>query len=408
MEIFPFVSAILGKMSGVSKYQTKFLLHIIELYLSLRGRYTISNLVAYGSYLESSYHEWFRKSFDFERFNELLIGENAGEERFIAFDPSYISKSGKKTPGVGRFWSGCAGAVKWGLEICSLAVIDVKHRTGFHYSLQQTLQTVIASSGGLYQYYASMIVKHKDTLIPLAGNVVVADAFFSNKPFYDSLHAGGFVLVSRMQKRSKMRYKYIGVQKSGRGRPKEYGEKVDVKALDLQHFTLMSDTQKDGIIEKCYQGIVYIDSLKVWAKVAIVQNYDAATNSLKSTQIYFSTDNTMAGEKVLAYYHLRFQIEFLFREAKQHLGLTHCQSRNANVLLFHWKLAFTVLNIAKAVHWLPIAKETIVPFSIQNIKTLYINRLYLNYFMKAFGITPDNENNNPIIARLIAWGTKAA
>ena len=26
----------------------------------------------------------------------------------IAIDPSYISKAGKKTPHIGRFWSGCA------------------------------------------------------------------------------------------------------------------------------------------------------------------------------------------------------------------------------------------------------------------------------------------------------------
>lgn len=35
----------------------------------------------------------------------------------IAIDPCYISKAGKKTPHIGRFWSGCAGAVKHGLEI---------------------------------------------------------------------------------------------------------------------------------------------------------------------------------------------------------------------------------------------------------------------------------------------------
>lgn len=34
----------------------------------------------------------------------------------IAIDPCYISKAGKKTPHIGRFWSGCAGAVKHGLE----------------------------------------------------------------------------------------------------------------------------------------------------------------------------------------------------------------------------------------------------------------------------------------------------
>jgi hypothetical protein len=138
MELSTFVSAILGKMLGVGKCQRRFMLHIIELYLGLRGRYTLKNMARYGSYLESSYHEWFRKAFDFALFNGILIGENAGKERLIAFDPSYFIKSGKKTPGVGRFWSGCAGAVKWGLEVCCISVIDVARHQGFHYALKQT------------------------------------------------------------------------------------------------------------------------------------------------------------------------------------------------------------------------------------------------------------------------------
>ncbi len=43
----------------------------------------------------------------------------------IAIDPSYISKAGKKTPHIGRFWSGCAQSVKHGLEIMGIGLIDI-------------------------------------------------------------------------------------------------------------------------------------------------------------------------------------------------------------------------------------------------------------------------------------------
>ena len=43
----------------------------------------------------------------------------------IAIDPSYISKSGKKTPHIGTFWSGCASSMKHGLEIMGLTLVDV-------------------------------------------------------------------------------------------------------------------------------------------------------------------------------------------------------------------------------------------------------------------------------------------
>ena len=43
----------------------------------------------------------------------------------IAIDPSYISKAGKKTPHIGRVWSGCAQSVKHGLEIMGIGLIDI-------------------------------------------------------------------------------------------------------------------------------------------------------------------------------------------------------------------------------------------------------------------------------------------
>ena len=44
----------------------------------------------------------------------------SGYEEPFCIDPSYIPKSGKKTPWIGYFWSGCAGEYKRGLEIKSI------------------------------------------------------------------------------------------------------------------------------------------------------------------------------------------------------------------------------------------------------------------------------------------------
>ena len=52
-------------------------------------------------------------------------------ECIVAFDPSYIGKSGKEKHGLGMYWSGCAGRAKWGLDICGFAVVDVILNTAF-------------------------------------------------------------------------------------------------------------------------------------------------------------------------------------------------------------------------------------------------------------------------------------
>ncbi len=63
----------------------------------------------------------------FLEFHKNLTLSSGGDLYVIAFVPSYINKSGKKTPGIGCFWSGVAGQTKWGLEIGGIAAIDNRH-----------------------------------------------------------------------------------------------------------------------------------------------------------------------------------------------------------------------------------------------------------------------------------------
>jgi len=56
-------------------------------------------------------------------FNIELTVILFGSRKAIAFDPSYISRSGKKTPYVGHFWSSCAGIVKNGLELSNKKLV---------------------------------------------------------------------------------------------------------------------------------------------------------------------------------------------------------------------------------------------------------------------------------------------
>ena len=85
-----------------------------------------------------------------------LINSSLGKNKAVAFDPSYISKSGKKTPGGGYFWSGCAGMAKWGLEIGGFAVVDIDENTALHYVADQTLG--VAEYSSLLAYYAAAIL----------------------------------------------------------------------------------------------------------------------------------------------------------------------------------------------------------------------------------------------------------
>lgn len=70
-----------------------------------------------GCYTEKSYRTHFLEKFGFLKLNTQMI-KTLGRGKFvISFDPSYISKSGNKTPRAGYFWSYFASKSKYDLVV---------------------------------------------------------------------------------------------------------------------------------------------------------------------------------------------------------------------------------------------------------------------------------------------------
>ena len=63
--------------------------------------------------------------------------------------------------------------------------------------------------------------------------------------------------------------------------------------------------------------------------------------------LLFSTDLSLDAKQVVAYYKARFQIEFLFRDGKQHTGLMDCQARCKEAIHSHINASLTALNLLK-------------------------------------------------------------
>lgn len=399
MKVETFTEAILIKMSDTGKVQRKFIISMCKLFLMLRGRYNFLNFARYGLLNELTYRLNFNKGFDFRQFNSQLITQYCSEKLVWVFDPSYLPKSGKHTPGVGYFWSGCAGAMKKGLEICGLAVADLVNHTAFHYHAGQT--DAIKGEQNLLAFYAKLILRQVAALKKVS-KIVVVDAFFSKISFVNALCEHDLSVVSRMRSDSYLRYPFKGVQQGGKGRPKEFDGKVDPRNVSNSHFKILRQTETEVL----YEGIAHIRALKRWCSVVIRQTLK--DGKVHKAFIYFSTDCKMTGQQVIERYDIRFQIEFLYRDSKQFLGLTQCQSRQKKAIAFHVNMALTVLNIAKAMHWISIPKTDRPPFSMADIKTQYINELILDRLICLYGKDPNVEKNNPDIRKLYDLGRIAA
>ena len=392
------IKKALNKMQNVNKWQSDFILEIYLLFLSIKGRINFLQFGRYSKHSEQRFRNQFEKHFDHLAFNKELILENGSGHYTIALDPSYISKSGKSTPGVGWYWSGVAGKSKWGLEISGIAAIDIDNRTGFHLEAVQTPNTL--EKGELLQHYAKIITDRKEQLIQIS-KYVVADAYFSKEPFISALNNNGFDVVSRLRTDAYLQYISKGKQKGGRGRPREFAGKIDYTNLDMSYFNLIFKSENSKVLHAKVQS----KSLKRIINLAIVFTKSKGKWTHK---LYFSTDLNLKAELLLDYYKTRFQIEFIYRDAKQFTGLHDCQARSENKLDFHFNTSLSTVNIAKITHWLSIPKTQRPAFSMRDINTMYHNELLLKRFISVLGIPANKLKNNKRIRELITYGTIAA
>ena len=338
---------MLYKLSNINQWRKDFILETFFLFLSVRGRINFLQLARYGKHEEQRYRQQFEKPFDFLGFNKELTLSHGSGRYAIAFDPSYISKSGKKTPGVGWYWSGCANQAKWGLEIGGLAAIDIDNHTAFHLEAMQTVNT---DEQSLTSWYANVIFQRKDALASLS-RYIVADAWFSKKPFVDSVVSMGMHLISRLRDDADLRYICSDKPTGKKGRPRKYDGKIVIGDIDKQYFMFVS--QDDGAT--VYSAMVYSKALK--RNIRLVHVAHKNDKGKESTKLYFCTDPDMDAGDIWLYYQSRFQIEFLYRDGKQYTGLTDSQARSQNKLHFHFNASLTSINIAKVVHWLSIPKK---------------------------------------------------
>lgn len=375
---------------------------IIMLFLSIKGRINFLQLERFSGFCEQRFRYFFEQSFDFLSFNKVLIKKHLNEKIALAFDPSYILKAGKKTPGVGYFWSGCAGKAKWGLEFCGMAVLDVTRKTAFHLFGFQTID--LQDDEKLIAFYVRKIMEKKEDLMKIS-KYLVADAYFSKITFVKPFVEAGFHIVSRLRDDADLQYIFSEEQKKRKGRPQKYDGKIDFESLNRKYAKLVSKVEN----EKIYSFIIYSKSLKININTIIV--YTKNSKNIWSHKIYFSTDLQQNWDEILEMYRLRFQIEFLYRDAKQFTGLNHCEARSKNKLNFHWNMSLTVINLAEIMHWIPQKDEKQneeVVFSMSDIKTQFYNELLINRFIVMFGINPELEKNKQKIKKFLEFGKIAA
>ena len=380
------IATILQKMPNLKEGRRRFILEILPLFLSCRGRVNFSQLGRQGERYEQTYRNHFEQQCDWATINTSRIQNTCGDELVIGFDPSYISKSGKHTPGLGYFYSGVAGSYKRGLEIGNIAVIDIKQNTAYHLEAIRTpnIKKENTKDGRtIVNHYAELIIDRAETLIALS-TILVVDGYFAKKKFIDPiLNQTKLEVICRL--RDDANLKYLASEKvetKKRGRPRKYKGKIDVKNIDRDQFT---EEYKDESVR--ISGIVaYSVGLNREIKISYVEFLDAK-GGITTTKLFFSTNLDRTARQIYSYYKARFQMEFIFRDAKQNTGLENCQSRSENKLNFHFNASLTAVNLAKVILRDGVSKEVSIPLSVGNLKMIMQNRNMLYRIFSIYGIS---------------------
>ena len=226
----------LKSVANIHKPFEKAFMDTMKLFMAIPDRINFLQLGRYGCFSEQTYRNLFEhETFDWFAFNGSIISKYlTGKRKAIAIDPSYIPKSGKKTPWIGYFWSGCAGEYKRGLEIMGISVIDIDNHECMTLGSIQTpdCKTLDNMDKNLVDWYSSYLISRKDKIQSIS-RTVVADAFFSKETFITPMCENDFHVISRFRNDVILYYPTLEQKTGKRGHPKWFDGRIDFANLDL-------------------------------------------------------------------------------------------------------------------------------------------------------------------------------
>jgi hypothetical protein len=327
----------------------------------------------------------------------------------IGGDEVVVTKAGKETYGLGRFFSSLYGKPVPGLSFFSLSLISVKQRTSYPVMMEQGLKETeekatqkaapkkakkSARKKGRPQGsrnknrrevelkpYLSRIQTMLKKLLALIGldlKVVycVMDGAFGHNYALQMVRQCSLHLISKLRADAALYLPYTGPQKK-RGVRKKYGQKLDYAHLPEQY--LKETTLEDGIQTNIYHLTVWHKLFPDRLNVVIIRKLNLKTQAYAQV-ILFSSDLDLAYDQLIDYYRLRFQIEFNFRDAKQFWGLEDFMNVNQTPVYNAANLAIFMVNLAQVLlgHFRP----TCPTFSVNDLKAHFRGRKYVTETLK--------------------------
>ena len=351
------------------------------------------------------------------------------DEYLIAGDEVVVSKAGKETYGLDRFFSGIQQQVIPGLSFFTFSLVNVREEQSYPMQTTQMVKSPEEKAASKAKAEAKKVhtcpggrcqgktgearkrgrpkgSKNKDkqevalnpellriqkalqslletvgTAIPL--NYVALDGHFGNYPSAFMVRKENLHLISKLRFDAALYPAFEG-EHCGPGPKPKYGAKIDVRKLDARY--LKETSTEDNLRTDIYQGKFYNKEFAFALNVVIILKTNLDTHA-QAHVILFSTDLEQAYDKITKFYSLRFQIEFNFRDAKQYWGLEDFMNVKETAVTNAANLSFFMVNFSYALLQ-PFRHQNPV-YSILDLKSHYHGYRYAIETIKMLPQKPD-------------------
>jgi len=335
------LQSVLKCLNQTKKPQYKFVTHLLGLMLMLPGHATFRNLSRYSPYHEKTFARWYGRGFDWVSLNPAAITAVVPpeHEQALVLDARFVPKSGQHTYGLDRFWNGSHSRAEKGREISTLAWLDITGNCAYCLSVEQTPPSAVTADPETTRMdvYLDQLRRVGQAHALRFLRYVVTDGAYSKQKFVTGVRALELHQIGKLRADAPVRYLYQGPKRPGPGRQKTYDGKVNWS--DLSRFKRL-DTEDEHIV--LYHQVLNPVQLQCNLQVVVVVH-----TQRNRYAVLFSTDVDLEPQRLYRYYKARFQIEFLFRDAKQFAGLSDCQARAKTKLDFHFNASLSAVTFAK-------------------------------------------------------------
>lgn len=338
-----------------------------------------------------------------------------------------VTKSGKTTYGLERFFSSLYGKAVPGLCFLRLSLLSVTRRTSSPVVPEQVekaceaaaqAQPTKKSSGQRGRPKGSknrhrrevelspslrFLQEHIKRLLQQIGAAfkVVYVIFDGELGHNDAMHMVrqvGRPLVAKLRYTSALYFLYAGPY-AGRGPRRKYGKKLDYRNIPSAYWQATSIDE--GRETNMYQMSLWHKKFADMRNIVVLVKRNLQTHKTAHV-VLFSSALTLGSAQLIDYYRLRFQLEFNFRDAKQYWGLEDFMSVNETPVYNSANLAMFMVHVSQAL-MRPMRAQW-PAFSVNDLKAWFRGRKYVGETLKLLPDMPDSLFIDQVVSQMAELG----